>query len=148
MHAHVIRPYSHSLSDDERMYRTAAEREAEAKRDPVILFPQLLIEEGVLDRHMLQRITHEIDEEVQEATQEALHATPPAAGTALANLYSPAVDPCSDRFARAAAVSRRADDDGGPDQRHACGRRCGGIRTSWSLARMWRTAAGRNRCVR
>jgi 2-oxoisovalerate dehydrogenase E1 component len=98
VHAHVIRPYSHSLSDDERMYKTPLEREAEAKRDPVILFPQLLIEQGVLDRHMLQRITHEIDEEVHEATQEALHAAPPAAGTALSNLYSPDIDPCSDRF--------------------------------------------------
>jgi 2-oxoisovalerate dehydrogenase E1 component len=98
VHARVIRPYSHSLSDDERMYRTAAEREAESKRDPVILFPQLLMEEGVLDRHMLQRITHEIDQEVQEATQQALHDAPPEPSSALANLYSPAVDPCSDRF--------------------------------------------------
>ena len=68
VHAHVIRPYSHSLSDDERLYRTAAEREAESARDPVLLFPKFLIEEGVIDRRMLQNITHEIDEEVQQAT--------------------------------------------------------------------------------
>src|SRR5690606_34534496 len=34
VHAHTIRPYSHSLSDDERLYKTEAERQAEAERDP------------------------------------------------------------------------------------------------------------------
>jgi TPP-dependent pyruvate/acetoin dehydrogenase alpha subunit len=71
VHAHCIRPYSHSLSDDERLYKCAAEREAEAERDPVLLFPKFLIDEGVIDRRMLQDITHEIDEEVNRATQEA-----------------------------------------------------------------------------
>ncbi|HLH20504.1 MAG TPA: dehydrogenase E1 component subunit alpha/beta [Bryobacteraceae bacterium] len=99
VHAHVIRPYSHSLSDDERMYKTPAEREAEAARDPVIQFPKFLIEEGVLDRHMLQRIAHEIDEEVQAATQQALRDEPPAPGSAMVHLYSETVDPASDRFA-------------------------------------------------
>ncbi len=63
VHAHCVRPYSHSLSDDERLYKTAAEREAESALDPVIRFPKLLIDEGILDRRMLQDITHEIDEE-------------------------------------------------------------------------------------
>jgi 2-oxoisovalerate dehydrogenase E1 component len=99
VHAHVIRPYSHSLSDDERLYKTPAERQAEAERDPVLRFPKFLIDEGVIDVHMLQRITHEIDEEVQEATQQALHDEPPAADTALVHLYSNVVDPASDEFA-------------------------------------------------
>ena len=98
VHAHVTRPYSHSLSDDERLYKTAAEREAEASRDPVIRFPQFLIEEGVIDRHRLQNVTHEIDEEIHRATQAALRAEPPAAETALLLLYSDTVDPCSDEF--------------------------------------------------
>ena len=51
VHAHAIRPYSHSLSDDERLYKTEAERQAEAARDPVLRFPKFLIDEGVLDRH-------------------------------------------------------------------------------------------------
>ncbi len=100
VHAHVIRPYSHSLSDDERLYKTPAERQAENERDPVLRFPKFLVDEGVLDRHMLQRITHEIDEEVQSATQRALRDEPPAPASAMTNLYSPAVDPTGGRFVR------------------------------------------------
>ncbi|MBZ5584507.1 MAG: dehydrogenase, partial [Acidobacteriia bacterium] len=99
VHAHVIRPYSHSLSDDERAYKTAAERQDEAERDPVLRFPKLLMDEGVLDRHMLQRITHEIDREVQEATERALREEPPAPESALRHLYSGRVDPTGDEFA-------------------------------------------------
>ncbi len=99
VHAHVIRPYSHSLSDDERLYRASAERRAEAERDPVIRFPKFLVEEGILDRHALQLITHEIDEEVHGATAQALVAKPPAPETAMLHLYSATNDPSSDRYA-------------------------------------------------
>jgi 2-oxoisovalerate dehydrogenase E1 component len=98
VHARVIRPQSHSLSDDERMYKTAAERALEAERDPVLNFPRWLVEEGVLDRHSLQLLMHEVEEEVQQATEQALRAIPPARESALINLYSPSVDPASDAF--------------------------------------------------
>jgi 2-oxoisovalerate dehydrogenase E1 component len=93
VHAHVIRPYSHSLSDDERLYKPAAEREAESSRDPVLIFPKFLIDEGILDRHMLQRIAHEVDEEVEQATLQALRDEPPAPESALVDLYSRSADP-------------------------------------------------------
>ncbi len=105
VHARVIRPYSHSLSDDERLYKTAAERAAEAARDPVLTFPKFLIEEGVLDRHALQRITHEIDIEVHEATQLALRAPAPGPDTVHDHLYSHQVDPTSEEFAARAHPS-------------------------------------------
>ena len=98
VHAHCIRPYSHSLSDDERLYKTAAEREAESARDPILLFPQYLVEQGVIDRRILQNLTHEIDEEVNAATQLALRDAAPASTTALRHLYSETVDPTSERF--------------------------------------------------
>jgi len=98
VHAHVVRLYSHSLSDDERLYKTKAEREAESARDPVIRFPQWLIEQGLLDRQRLQLIAHEIDEEVHDATHRALHDLPPAADTAMRHLYSETVDPTSAEF--------------------------------------------------
>ncbi|MBK9171159.1 MAG: dehydrogenase E1 component subunit alpha/beta [Bryobacterales bacterium] len=98
VHAQVIRPYSHSLSDDERLYRTEAERAGEAQRDPVIHFPKWLVDEGVLDRHTLQRLMHEVDLEVEEATAKALRADPPAPESALRHLYTSGADPSSSGF--------------------------------------------------
>ena len=99
VHAHVIRPYSHSLSDDERLYKPPAERQAEQERDPDLNFPKFLVDEGILDRQALQRIVHEIDQEVHAATERALRADPPAPGSVLDNLYSQVPDSASDSFA-------------------------------------------------
>jgi len=97
--AHVIRPYSHSLSDDEKLYKTKAERESEAARDPIITYPRWLIEEGLLDSHAYQRICHEVDVEIQEITERVLKAAPPAKSTVMQYLYSDEIDPTSDEFA-------------------------------------------------
>ena len=98
VHASVIRPYSHSLSDDERLYKPKVERDQEAARDPLTTFPEFLIREGYLDRHALQVITSEIDREVAEITQRVLRESPPAHGSAFDHLYSGKVDPRSDAF--------------------------------------------------
>jgi 2-oxoisovalerate dehydrogenase E1 component len=98
VHAHLVRLYSHSLSDDEKYYKSSQEREAELRRDPISTFPQRLLTDGILDLHALQRMTHEIDEEIHEAAQGALPLEPPAAGTAYDYLYSPKVDPCGSEF--------------------------------------------------
>ncbi len=101
VHATTIRPYSHSLSDDEKLYKTAAEREQEAARDPIARFPEWLLAEGHLDRHTLQRITHEVDDEIQATTDRVLKAPAPPSGSALRYLYSPDVDPTSPDFSAA-----------------------------------------------
>ncbi|HUA21640.1 MAG TPA: dehydrogenase E1 component subunit alpha/beta [Bryobacteraceae bacterium] len=98
VHATVTRPYSHSLSDDERAYKTTAEREAEEARDPVLRFPEWLVSEGILDRHGLQVVVYEVDQEIQEATDRVLRADPPPKGSALVHLYSDKVDPTSAEF--------------------------------------------------
>jgi 2-oxoisovalerate dehydrogenase E1 component len=98
VHATCIRPYSHSLSDDEKLYKTKAEREEEARRDPVAKFPEWLISEGILDRHGIDLLTHEVDVEVNEATERVLKAAPPPPGSALRHLYSERVDPTSAEF--------------------------------------------------
>ncbi len=98
VHATCIRPYSHSLSDDEKLYKTKAEREAEAARDHIVRYPEWLISEGFLDRHGVELLTHEVDVDVQEATERALKAAPPEKGSSLRYLYSDRVDPTSEEF--------------------------------------------------
>jgi len=98
IHAHTIRPYSHSLSDDERLYKTPAERQAEQARDPLARFPKFLLDEGVLDQNALRRITLEVDREVHEATELALRANPAPRDSALRHLYSDKIDPTAEEF--------------------------------------------------
>ncbi len=98
VHAHVIRPYSHSLSDDERFYKTKREREAEALRDPLTLLKSLLLDEGVLEKAELDRIIREIDREVMADAETALSAELPAGDTALRHLYSEDNSPASAHF--------------------------------------------------
>jgi 2-oxoisovalerate dehydrogenase E1 component len=103
--ASCIRPYSHSLSDDERSYKTPAERAAEAARDPLTSFPRWLISEGVLDARGIELLMHQVDTEIQEATERALKATPPPVGSSMLHLYSERVDPTSAEFDRPAQFS-------------------------------------------
>lgn len=98
VHAHVIRPYSHSLSDDERLYKTLAEREAEAARDPIVNFPRWLIAEGLLDEVAYKRICHEVDVEIQEITERVLKAAPPDKSSVMRHLYSENLPPTSPDF--------------------------------------------------
>jgi 2-oxoisovalerate dehydrogenase E1 component len=98
VHATCVRPYSHSLSDDERLYKTRAEREAEAARDPIVRFREWLLAEGLLDHHTLDLITSQVDLEIQQVTERVLKAEPPAPGSALRFLYSDKVDPTSEAF--------------------------------------------------
>src|SRR5208283_2224632 len=48
VHGHCVRAYSHSLSDDDRLYRSAAEREADERRDPIAKLRTRLLREGIL----------------------------------------------------------------------------------------------------
>src|SRR6201989_565143 len=98
VHAKVIRPYSHSLSDDEKLYRPDEERASDAERDPVKRFGALLVEEGLVTQDELQKIKDEVDREVNEAADYALAAQQPAPETAMRFIYSPDVDPTSDEF--------------------------------------------------
>ena len=98
VHAKVIRPYSHSLSDDEKLYRPDEERTSDAERDPVKRFGALLIDEGVLDQDELQQIKNEIDRSVNEAADVALSSAQPAKETAMQYIFSPDVDPCAKEF--------------------------------------------------
>lgn len=98
VHAQVIRPYSHSLSDDEKLYRPDEERTSDAERDPIKRFGALLVEDGYVTQDELQQIKDEVDREVTEAADRALESPQPAPETATQFVYSPDVDPTSKEF--------------------------------------------------
>jgi 2-oxoisovalerate dehydrogenase E1 component len=98
VHAHVIRPYSHSLSDDEVHYRSPAERQADAERDPLNRFPKHLLEQGVASQAELDLIVTQVDEEVRVAAEVALASPQPRTDTIYDFVYSPDVDPTSEQF--------------------------------------------------
>jgi 2-oxoisovalerate dehydrogenase E1 component len=99
VHAHVIRPYSHSLSDDETLYRPPAEREEDARHDPLVSYPQRLLAEGVATAEELAALREEADREVAAAADAALAAPSPEPETVTLHVYSPEVDPTSEAFA-------------------------------------------------
>ncbi|HYT99462.1 MAG TPA: thiamine pyrophosphate-dependent enzyme [Gemmatimonadales bacterium] len=98
VHAHVIRPYSHSLSDDEVLYKPPREREEEAKRDCTLTFPKRLIADGVATEAEIEQIRRQVEEEVDVAADMALASPQPQPESALRYVYSPDVDPTSEQF--------------------------------------------------
>jgi 2-oxoisovalerate dehydrogenase E1 component len=98
VHARVIRPYSHSLSDDEVLYRPSREREEEARRDPLTQFPKRLVAEGITSEQEIEAIRQAVDEEIQVAADMALVSPQPKPESALLYVYSPDVDPTSEQF--------------------------------------------------
>jgi 2-oxoisovalerate dehydrogenase E1 component len=98
IHAHVTRPYSHSLSDDEKLYKSAEEREEEARRDPLSKLALVLVREGVLDQKQIESLEVEIDNEVREAADQALAAEEPSTESIPMHVYSTDIDPASSVF--------------------------------------------------
>jgi len=98
LHAHVIRPYSHSLSDDERFYKSEELRRQEAKRDPLARWRQYLLAERVVEENDLREIEAGAEEEIRDAADRALAADPPSPSALMLYVYSPTVDPTSERF--------------------------------------------------
>src|SRR5262249_33094715 len=84
VHSHVIRPYSRSLYDDERLYKTPAEREAETRRDPIPRFADFLRQHELASAAELTDIQTEIDREINDAAEAALKARKPPKSTAAA----------------------------------------------------------------
>jgi 2-oxoisovalerate dehydrogenase E1 component len=98
IHAKVTRPYSHSLSDDEKLYKSAEEREEEARRDPLSKLALVLVREGVLDQKQIETLEAGIDGEVRDAADQALAAEEPAVESIRTHVYSEEIDPTSSAF--------------------------------------------------
>jgi 2-oxoisovalerate dehydrogenase E1 component len=98
VHGHVIRPYSHSMSEDERDYRTREEIEADALRDPISKMQVWLLREGILDAQGIDALERRVDEEVQQAGERVLQAAFPALDSILRHQYSEVLKPWDARF--------------------------------------------------
>jgi 2-oxoisovalerate dehydrogenase E1 component len=99
VHGHVIRPYSHSLSEDERDYRSAEELEKDSLRDPISKMQMWLLREGILDADAINRLERQVDEEVQRAADKAVMAALPKIDSILRHVYSEDLSPVDARFA-------------------------------------------------
>ena len=108
VHGHVVRPYSHSFSDDERLYRSERERAEETKRDPIRRFETTLKETGIASEEMLAELRRQVEREVAEAADLALAQPRPAKQTVKLHVYSEHVDPTSAEFESAPSF------EGGP----------------------------------
>jgi 2-oxoisovalerate dehydrogenase E1 component len=93
VHGHVIRPYSHSLSDDERLYRPDTERQKDAQRDPITRMQLFLVRENILDEKAINKLEKSVDEEVAAASDRAGQAAFPATDSIYNHVYSPDLDP-------------------------------------------------------
>ncbi|HET9528785.1 MAG TPA: thiamine pyrophosphate-dependent enzyme, partial [Blastocatellia bacterium] len=120
VHAHVIRPYSHSQSDAESDYRPADEREAEARRDPINTFARYLVEREIATEDEIKKLAADADEEIDRAADEAVAASKPAKGSALLYIYSPDVDPASKEFDTEEGASREGGEKTMIDLINAC----------------------------
>jgi len=98
VHGHVIRPYSHSLSDDEKLYRPDSERQQEVERDPITRFQLFLIREGILDEKAIDDLEKDVEGEIQDASDRAVAAALPEPGSYINFVYSPDLDPTSASF--------------------------------------------------
>ena len=109
IHAHCTRPYSHSMSDDERQYRPIDELETQAARDPITRARMLLIEIGAASTKELDRLEMELRAKVTAASDQALASPQPPPESATRNLYSETVDPTSSDFDTEDAPDYRGD---------------------------------------
>ena len=111
LHGHVVRPYSHSLSDDEKLYRPDAERQDEVVRDPITRHRRFLLAERILDEAAIVAMEKQVDLETQEAADQAMAAPIPAADTVMNFIYSPDLDPTSAEFDRAPITPEKGESE-------------------------------------
>ncbi len=97
-HAHVIRPYNHSMSDNEKDYKPEEERQAEAERDPIQAYAAFLVAEGIMSDDEVEALKEEVNQEVQQAVDDALAMETPAPETALDHIYATENNPTSPEF--------------------------------------------------
>jgi 2-oxoisovalerate dehydrogenase E1 component len=88
LHAHVTRPYSHSLSDSHDMYRTQEDLEDEKRRDVFNSFPAFLVRSQLMTAAEIEAISKKVADEVNAAKKKALETPWPEISTAMDHIFS------------------------------------------------------------
>lgn len=109
IHSHCTRPYSHSMSDDQSMYRGKAELDKELKIDVFHSFKELLVQAGVMSKEESDKLLKEVSDEVRLAMIKAIETPWPKPEESLDHLYSEEVDMTSEKFATTAKFSGKDD---------------------------------------
>ncbi len=99
VHGHCVRLYSHSLSDDDKNYRAAAERQADALCDPIARMRTRLIADGLVTAAELDELELGLDREAAEAAERALQSPLPGLESITEHVYSEDLDPTRAAFA-------------------------------------------------
>jgi 2-oxoisovalerate dehydrogenase E1 component len=92
IHAIVTRPYSHSLSDDQRKYRTPEELAEEQEYDPIDQLERELVEADILTQDAAAQIRRQAKEVITAAAAEAIDAPRPDPTTVLDHVTGPLPD--------------------------------------------------------
>lgn len=87
--ANTIRMMPHSSSDDHLRYRTQEDLNNERKLDPIPLFRDFLVSEGILIETSEHEMRELVDAEVEEAIELADAAPSAAPETAFSGVYAP-----------------------------------------------------------
>lgn len=98
LHAHVTRPYSHSLSDDQSMYRTEKELQKEKEIDVINSYPKLLLESGIINQKNLDKVYEHVDAHIKESLRKCLETPWPKPEDSMDHIYSEDVDITSSDF--------------------------------------------------
>ena len=98
IHAHTIRPHSHSDSDDQKAYRSGHERLEEESNDPILKMRNFLVASNLSHADELDTIDKDITSVIDEVCDEAIEQPQPSPETAMCHIYSENVDPTSPVF--------------------------------------------------
>jgi 2-oxoisovalerate dehydrogenase E1 component len=89
IHALVTRPYSHSLSDDQKKYRSPDELADEREHDPITVLEQQLIAMGAVTADAAEQLRVEAKEVVRAAADDALAAPRPSPESVIEHVVGP-----------------------------------------------------------
>ena len=123
VHGHCVRLYSHSLSDDDKLYRSAAERESDALNDPIARLRARLIGDGFVGRSELEELERSMEREAAEAADRALQAPLPAVSDIKRHVYSEDLDPTRAGFATEQTQAAKPNDASAAGQKATSGTR-------------------------